>query len=602
MRSIWACSSCTAFLLVALLRRGASASYVEREWNNVHRIPKARLTAHPLRRDEGACPAEHTSCAASLGGDCCPSRYACAVDSCYATTAGPTSACGREGYYACYPVNGQPGCCPLNFVCGDEENNGACFPPAGFTYTEIPCPTDYYLCPASANYGCCRSGLACGPNAYCYSTDPVTTTVFETITTTSGEDTVTRTRAVETVVTPTIPTEPGDSSSGGAVKFVPTSVPKVPASSPSSESAGGLSGGAIGGIIAGVVVLLIVVVVAAFLIIRRLKQVESIVEKSNPASSSGRKTRQVTEESGRYLHSEPDEPSVNPLMATTSATPTNNPSISGTPAPAGGYVADHSRSNSAGFHTPSPGVFTDDPYRQVGPNFHPGYFDPAAVAPALQQQQPMQQRMRGNTESSIGSVAPYAGYAYTHLRQPSNASDLSADGSDGGAAATAVGSPLLAAGAGASAAVASPLSGQVYFPELDGTCTRAELPGDGIGGGPGPVIVGSETAAATGTSGRRNRAGSAASARGHVRRRSDGVASPELVGGGGGGGGGSGPALEPLDETAEMRGHDGLTDQHAGQTAAAGLNAQGNAAAGYDYHHHHHHHYHHPDAQAGRGP
>lgn len=106
MRSIWACSSCAALLLAALLGQNASASHVGRELYDVHRIPKARVTAHPLRRDEGACPTEHTSCPPDQGGDCCPSRYSCAVDSCYATTAGPTTACGKENHYACYPVNG----------------------------------------------------------------------------------------------------------------------------------------------------------------------------------------------------------------------------------------------------------------------------------------------------------------------------------------------------------------------------------------------------------------------------------------------------------------------------------------------------------------
>ena len=110
MRSIWSCSSCAVLLLFALLGRDASASHVGRQWKDVHRIAKAQVTAHPARRDEGSCPAEHSSCAASLGGDCCPSRYACAVDSCYATTAGPTTACGKAGFFACGPVNGGGEC------------------------------------------------------------------------------------------------------------------------------------------------------------------------------------------------------------------------------------------------------------------------------------------------------------------------------------------------------------------------------------------------------------------------------------------------------------------------------------------------------------
>jgi hypothetical protein len=110
MRSVWSCSSCAALLLLALFGREASGSHAAREWKEVHRIAKAQETAHPLRRDDGTCPTEHTSCAASLSGGCCPSRYACAVDSCYATTAGPTTACGKAGWFACAPVNGQGEC------------------------------------------------------------------------------------------------------------------------------------------------------------------------------------------------------------------------------------------------------------------------------------------------------------------------------------------------------------------------------------------------------------------------------------------------------------------------------------------------------------
>jgi hypothetical protein len=110
MRSIWSCSSCALLLFVALLGRETSALHAAREWNDVHRIAKAQVTAHPMRRDEGTCPTDHISCAASLGGGCCPSRYACAAESCYATTAGPTTACGRAGFYACADVNGEGEC------------------------------------------------------------------------------------------------------------------------------------------------------------------------------------------------------------------------------------------------------------------------------------------------------------------------------------------------------------------------------------------------------------------------------------------------------------------------------------------------------------
>ena len=107
MRSIWSCSPCAVLLFFALLGREASALQAGRQWKDVHRVAKAQVTAHPMRRDEGICPADHISCAASLNGGCCPPRYACSADACYATTAGPTTACGKAGFYACAPVNGE---------------------------------------------------------------------------------------------------------------------------------------------------------------------------------------------------------------------------------------------------------------------------------------------------------------------------------------------------------------------------------------------------------------------------------------------------------------------------------------------------------------
>ncbi|KAL2149690.1 hypothetical protein VTH82DRAFT_8342 [Thermothelomyces myriococcoides] len=412
------------------------------------------------------------------------------------------------------------------------------------------------------------NGLACGPNAYCYSTDPVTTTVFETITTTSGEDTLTRTRTVETVVTPTIPTSLDDEGYD-ALKFIPTSVPKVPATSPSGESKGGLSGGAIGGIITGVVVLMIVVIVAAFLIIRRLKHVANMVENTNRGSSSGRtqNDREQAEKWGRQLHSDADDTTTaygNHPRAPGSTT-SNDHSISGTPTPAGGHTAIHSRSPSAGVPASPPHMYP--PYMSPDPGTT-GYFD---SGPYQQQQQ----RTRGNTESSVGSAAPYSTHGYSHQRQFSTASELSADGSDGGVA-----SPLLRGGGGGATA------------ELDGT-SRAELSGDGVAGGPGPVVHGSEIATATGSSGTRSRSGSAASAWGHARRRSDGVVSLEQ-----GAGGPSG--LAPLDETAEMH------DQHGHWNPQTG-NVSWGATAGYDqqqYQQQYQHHYHPgapPGSQSGGG-
>ena len=107
MRSVWSCSSCVVLVFFALLGREATASRPGRPWkDDVHRVAKAQVTAHPARRDEGVCPAAHASCPETLGGGCCPSRYACAADSCYVTTAGPTTACAKSGYFACAATDG----------------------------------------------------------------------------------------------------------------------------------------------------------------------------------------------------------------------------------------------------------------------------------------------------------------------------------------------------------------------------------------------------------------------------------------------------------------------------------------------------------------
>ena len=102
MRSVWSCTSCVALLLSAVFGGGAHASHVRLKRDLVHRVAKAQITAPPLlRRDGAVCQADHSLCPESLGGGCCPSRYACATDSCYATTAAIASACGKEGWFAC---------------------------------------------------------------------------------------------------------------------------------------------------------------------------------------------------------------------------------------------------------------------------------------------------------------------------------------------------------------------------------------------------------------------------------------------------------------------------------------------------------------------
>jgi hypothetical protein len=401
----------------------------------------------------------------------------------------------------------------------------------------------------------------------------VTTTILETITTTSGSETITSTRSTVTVTTPTPPPALIDTP-GVAAKFIPTSVPKVAANSPSNDSGGGLSGGAIGGIIAGVVVLLIVVIVAAFLIIRRLKHVEDVME-SKRGSSSGKKTRSQSqaqmEHYGRQLHSDMDDMSVDPLMVPPPHT-TNN-SSSGTPQP---DIASYprGRSDSTGYNvTPSPNMFD----RHASPDSNVGgYFDdptmraqniPGAAAWQGQNMSPMQAALIRGSMDSIGTAQQQRPYAYTHWRQQSNASELSADGSENGAG---VNSPLVGGGGAGGRISELDGSGFVELPSAD----NAHGSGSGVGYAAGGGV--------------RSRSSSAASARGmgHARRRSDGVQGQGQAGQGQAGQGlvgGAGLGLTPLDEAAEMHGYYGRRDQQAGQTAA-GLDVQWDVGGVAGYH------------------
>ncbi|KAL2263534.1 hypothetical protein VTK26DRAFT_6353 [Humicola hyalothermophila] len=567
MRSVWSCSSCAMLLLFALVVTEATASHAGREREDgLHRIAKAQVTTHPLRRDEGECPADHSLCPAELNGGCCPSRYACAADSCYATTAAPVSCRGRSGFYACAASEGG-GCCPVGLICGTRDE---CRAPAGVTYSSANCPADYYLCPSSLGYGCCMTGMGCAASG-CYSTEPVTSTVTHTITATGGERPITITVTAVTVATPTPLTNvPETADNNYAAKFIPSSVPKVAALSPSDEadSGGGLSGGAIGGIIAGVVVLLIVVVVAAFLIIRRLKRVEDIME-SQHGSTTGKKTKSQSqarmERYGAQLHSQDDEMSmsIDPLMVPSNTT--NN----STPQPG----AARGRADSTGL-SPTAQVFyhpDDDPRsRHASPDFNQGYFD---LPPGGNHNQPPMRpaRMRASSDSTYGGASgrgQYGGYAYQHWRQQSNASELSADGSDAGGA-------VLSGSGYHSPPLATQHRGQQqhhhHHHHHHGATTAAELEGQAAWVAELPSATATAAAGATGAApaGDRSRSGSGTLGQyGYY------------------GYGGAAPGLGPLDESAEMmHGFYGRADQQAGQTAAGlGGDAGGAGGAGGGYH------------------
>ena len=306
--------------------RGSSPEYayddtlgfVQKSWDvltvdvvdaaSIQRIDKLRITAAPLmpdrkrvfaRRASSTCPSSFSECASSLSGGCCPTGFACDVSDCVQTsTASATTtafACGRAGYTGCGVADGG-GCCPAGYTCGRQ----VCTPPAGATQSQ-QCPSRYYLCPSSLNFGCCATTMGCALNA-CYATTPSTVVFTATYTTTTDAAGAARVTTVTstTVATPSPPTDTANAPQSGSTdayvaKFVPTTTAKaslVAASGSSvidnNSSGSVLSPGAIGGLIGGLVVLLVAVAVAAFFIIRNVRRTGREVEEAKRLSGSDR--------------------------------------------------------------------------------------------------------------------------------------------------------------------------------------------------------------------------------------------------------------------------------------------------------------------------
>ncbi|EPE07753.1 hypothetical protein F503_00475 [Ophiostoma piceae UAMH 11346] len=272
---------------------------------SIQRIDKRRITAAPLmpdrklvfgRKASSTCPSSFSECASSLNGGCCPTGFACDVSDCVQTsTASATTtafACGRAGYTGCGVADGG-GCCPSGYTCGRQ----VCTPPAGATQSQ-QCPSKYYLCPSSLNFGCCATTMGCALNA-CYATTPSTivfTATYTTATDTTGNARITTVTST-TVETPSPPTDTANAVQSGntdafVAKFVPTTTAKaslVAASGSSDDNGGGGSGlspGAIGGLIGGLVALLIAIAVAAFFIIRNVRRTSKEVEEVKRLSGS----------------------------------------------------------------------------------------------------------------------------------------------------------------------------------------------------------------------------------------------------------------------------------------------------------------------------
>ena len=295
--------------------------------------------------------------------------------------------------------------------------------------------------------------MACAQFA-CYSTDPVTSTFLETITTTVDDKLVTTVITSLSISTPTAPTlfieQPNV-----AAKFIPTAVTKVPAKTPSSQSDssdsnGGLSPGAIGGIIAGVVALLIVVVIAAFLVILRLRHVQQAYESSSRTRTEDSASRGHRGAVPQSYTSPPNPPPMQEYHRTSGIDDDMSLSVE----PSTGLYRDlhsssmpisglgHSRGRSDSSITPAPSPYNWAGASELGadsPTNNPGY---AYYLDSQQQAQasysPHHRRMHSNSITTDNSSprVPSTGYQYPtyprHWRQQSNTSEFSSDGSEHG--------------------------------------------------------------------------------------------------------------------------------------------------------------------------
>ncbi|KAI0025304.1 hypothetical protein F4780DRAFT_426091 [Xylariomycetidae sp. FL0641] len=243
-----------------------------------------------FRKRELACQlSSWTVCPSSEGGGCCPENFSCGTSSCYAATAGPSSACGQLGRFSC----------PLSAGAGRRLRSTA-------RSTILPIMPVRLLClPFIPRIWMLRKREdSKGSTTITVVTS--TATVSDGPPTTSSTSVAASTGAVSQAVASTvakmdaIQTDTGDGDGSGG---------------------GGLSSAALGGIIAGVIIVLITVIVAAFFIIRHLKRAEKAAQKAEKAaesrreSSSGQHTRSRSRKPGfgTTSVSEVDGTDVDPL-------------------------------------------------------------------------------------------------------------------------------------------------------------------------------------------------------------------------------------------------------------------------------------------------
>ncbi|KAI1800758.1 hypothetical protein F4811DRAFT_496976 [Daldinia bambusicola] len=307
--------ACIGFAVLVVLTPTTSAMH-DHEYQ-MHWLKKNHnVLRHPKR--EAVCQQSgFTLCPESANGGCCPENYACAVSSCYAATAGPTSACGSTGYYNCPITAGGGVCCPVGYLCGSNAQD--CLPPVGSSYSQS-CPSSWFGCASSFGYGCCPNGMLCG-TATCYGASPKTLPVSETVTTTDSKGhTITTVVTSSTVISPG--PDPSDTSSAavaGVPKLIPSTVSKLPSietGGSSDRSGNGLSQAQIGGIVGGAIGLLAVIIIIAAIILWRLKRTEKAVKaaaKSRGRNSNG-EPRSQKSHYGQVSVSEVDGTDVDSFM------------------------------------------------------------------------------------------------------------------------------------------------------------------------------------------------------------------------------------------------------------------------------------------------
>ncbi|KAI1328511.1 hypothetical protein F5Y16DRAFT_368591 [Xylariaceae sp. FL0255] len=455
MRDLKHYSGYLALLSLAILTQNAGATEIrdrdddgdkyEVYWKNKRTPHRFQHKKHHLKRSkEEVCTQSGWSlCASSVGGGCCPDNFECGTASCYATTAGPTSACGFQGYYNCPLTAGAGSCCPVGFICNGDT--GGCDPPEGSTAT---CATSYFNCPNSLGGGCCPNGLVCG-SGLCYNETPQTYKISEARSYTSKGHKITTTITTTTVITNEPPTSSGSAGASVIQQLIPSTVAKMPAVEATTGSGsgvhGGLSSGALGGIIAAVIVVLVAIVTAAAFIILRLRRTEKNVkeaaESRNQSSNSGgggNGTSRDGDGGGRGAHkagfgqpsvSEVDASDIDPLAILPIMRPSPEPRSRSTSATA----ADRSLTETPNFMSSNSGTSTPPMWgtpfyvpssdasdgRQSSLDNHAqpdSYFTTTAANTAAANRMSAAQ-----VSVDSGQVGPYS-----HSRQPSDTSELEA--------------------------------------------------------------------------------------------------------------------------------------------------------------------------------